>query len=223
MRRRSPAVPGPSRGFPSRDTAAWGIREGRGVSKMTVGSRRGSHWRWPSPPRPRGRAPERPRTARGGRVIRPLLCDGVDLGPAGAIERQWARRPFGAQVNGTLLCAAFTDSKSLCQLRNIKMYNAWFDLFIKLPCLGLFREESPREGAAWEGASSEGWETAVPRLCCMGHLSGWGSSRRSEAGAGGQPPATGSLEGGARLLQAQGCSTVGGGRTPRRSRSAVDG
>lgn len=27
------------------------------------------------------------------------------------------------------------------------MYNAWLDLFIKLPCFGLFREDSLREGA----------------------------------------------------------------------------
>lgn len=100
--------------------------------------------------------------ARGGRAIRPLLRGGADLGPAGAIARQWARGPRGAEVNGALPCAAFADSKSLCQLRNIKMYNAWFDLFIKLPCLGLFREESPREGVLWEGTSSEGLVTAVP-------------------------------------------------------------
>lgn len=41
----------------------------------------------------------------------------------------------------------FIDSKSLCQPKNIKMYNALLDLFIKLPCFGLFREESLREGA----------------------------------------------------------------------------
>ena len=28
------------------------------------------------------------------------------------------------------------------------MYNAWLDLFIKLPCFGLFREDSLREGAS---------------------------------------------------------------------------
>lgn len=32
------------------------------------------------------------------------------------------------------------------------MYNAWLDLFIKLPCFGLFRE-GQREGAAWEAAA----------------------------------------------------------------------
>lgn len=32
------------------------------------------------------------------------------------------------------------------------MYNAWLDLFIKLPCFGLFRE-GQREGAAWEACA----------------------------------------------------------------------
>lgn len=127
--------------------------------------------------------------AQGSRPIRPLLRGGADLGPAGAIARQWARGPRGAEVNGALPCAAFADSKSLCQLRNIKMYNAWFDLFIKLPCLGLFREESPREGVLWEGTSSEGLVTAVPGSLLHGPpVHGAAPTRQGQGW--GQPPPT---------------------------------
>lgn len=96
------------------------------------------------------------------------------------------------------------------------MYNAWFDLFIKLPCLGLFREESPREGVLWEGTSSEGLVTAVPGSLLHGPpVRGAAPTQQGQGGV--SPHPRRSLEG-ARPPLAPGCSMVGGG-----SRSAVDG
>lgn len=91
------------------------------------------------------------------------------------------------------------------------MYNAWFDLFIKLPCLGLFREESPREGVLWEGTSSEGLVTAVPGSLLHGPpVRGAAPTRQGQGW--GQPSPT------PQPPPAPGCGMVGGG-----SRSAVDG
>lgn len=95
------------------------------------------------------------------------------------------------------------------------MYNAWLDLFIKLPCFGLFRE-GQREGAAWEAAAfCKGLFNYLPGDWLHGHPVHLGDAPRVRVRGGGQPKGQ-SQSPGPRLAWGS------GRRTPLRSKRGVD-
>lgn len=106
------------------------------------------------------------------------------------------------------------------------MYNAWLDLYIKLPCLVYLEEEGLLgAGAAWEGhCFSPKVSLAFFRFLPHRRLVRVGTPAHQGSEVGGQPSrqAGGPLPCGVPFL-AHGLASVGKERGPLRRRAGVDG